>query len=80
MNFEAWCIGCDARHDGWREMYVHRFCEQCEAAADAAALRGEQYFSGKHRVPAKAVRERMARIRGDAKSFCTFDALDWRDA
>ena len=78
MNYEAWCIGCNARHDAWRDWYSHRFCEQCELAADVAEQHGQKHFSGKHRVPAKAVRERMARVRGYV--FVSFPALDWRDS
>lgn len=57
------CRGCDSRHDAARGEYGHRFCEQCELAADIAAEYGREYFAGGFRVPAKSLRDRMAALR-----------------
>lgn len=59
----ARCRGCDGRHDPVRGEYRHRFCGQCELAADVAAEFGREYFAGGYRVPAQALRERMAALR-----------------
>jgi hypothetical protein len=54
---------CGSRHEPQREGFAHRFCAQCELAADIAAEYGREYFAGGFRVPAESQRKRMAAMR-----------------